>query len=230
MQKSAVKAAFLDTVPVMTGYVFLGFGFGIVMYQSGYGPLWSIAMSLLIYAGSMQYVAVGLLTGGAGLLTTALTTVVVNARHLFYGISMVDTYKGAGKKKPYMIFALTDETYSLVSKNQVPEGISRHGYCFLVSLFDHSYWVGGTALGALAGNLLPINFEGIEFVLTALFVTIFVEQWLSTKKHFPAVVGVSATAVCLLIFGRDIFLIPSMALIAGILIMAPKFERRTGNA
>ena len=230
MQKSAVKAAFLDTVPVMTGYVFLGFGFGIVMYQSGYGPLWSIAMSLLIYAGSMQYVAVGLLTGGAGLLTTALTTVVVNARHLFYGISMVDTYKGAGKKKPYMIFALTDETYSLVSKNQVPEGISRHGYCFLVSLFDHSYWVGGTALGALAGNLLPINFEGIEFVLTALFVTIFVEQWLSTKNHFPAVVGVSATAVCLLIFGRDIFLIPSMALIAGILIMAPKFERRTGNA
>lgn len=227
MQKGAVRTAFLDTVPVMTGYVFLGFGFGIVMYQSGYGPLWSIAMSLLIYAGSMQYVAVGLLTGGAGFLTTALTTVVVNARHLFYGISMVDAYKDAGKRKPYMIFALTDETYSLVSRNRIPEGISRHSYCFLVSLFDHSYWVGGTALGALAGNLLPINFEGIEFVLTALFVTIFAEQWLSTKNHLPAIIGVAATALCLLVFGKDVFLIPSMALIAGALIL---MQRRSDHA
>ena len=226
MKKCAIRTTFLDTVPVMTGYVFLGFGFGIVMYQSGYGPVWSIAMSLLIYAGSMQYVAVGLLTGGAGLLTTALTTVVVNARHLFYGISMVDAYKDAGKKKPYMIFALTDETYSLVSRNQIPEGISRHSYCFLVSLFDHSYWVGGTALGALAGNLLPINFEGIEFVLTALFVTIFVEQWLSTENHLPAIIGTAATTLCLLLFGRDVFLIPSMVLIAGSLIM---MQRRTHN-
>lgn len=227
MQKGAVRTAFLDTVPVMTGYVFLGFGFGIVMYQSGYGPLWSIAMSLLIYAGSMQYVAVGLLTGGAGFLTTALTTVVVNARHLFYGISMVDAYKDAGRRKPYMIFALTDETYSLVSRNRIPEGISRHSYCFLVSLFDHSYWVGGTALGALAGNLLPINFEGIEFVLTALFVTIFAEQWLSTKNHLPAIIGVTATALCLLVFGKDVFLIPSMALIAGALIL---MQRRSDHA
>ena len=183
MKKSAVKTAFLDTVPVMTGYLFLGFGFGIVLHQIGYGVLWSGAMSLFIYAGSMQYMAVSLLTSGAGLLTTALTTFVVNARHLFYGISMVDAYKGAGKKKPYMIFALTDETYSLVSKNQVPEGISRHGYCFLVSLFDHIYWVTGSVLGSLAGSLIPINYEGIEFVLTALFVTIFVEQWLSTRHH-----------------------------------------------
>ncbi len=226
MKKNAVRTAFLDTVPVMTGYMFLGFGFGIVMQQSGFGVLWSAAMSLLIYAGSMQYMAVSLLTGGASLLTTALTTVVVNARHLFYGISMVDAYKGTGRKKPYLIFALTDETYSLVSQNQAPEGISRHGYCLLVSLFDHIYWVSGTILGALAGSLLPINFEGIEFVLTALFVTIFVEQWLSTKNHVPAIVGVAATALCLLIFGKDIFLIPSMGLIAAILIMGRKTGRR----
>ena len=167
MRKDAIRRAFLDTVPVMTGYVFLGFGFGIVMHQIGYGVLWSAAMSLFIYAGSMQYMAVGLLTGGASLLTTALTTVVVNARHLFYGISMVDAYKGAGKKKPYMIFALTDETYSLVSRNQAPEGISFHGYSLLVSLFDQCWWVSGTILGALAGNLLPINYEGIEFNLAS---------------------------------------------------------------
>lgn len=219
MKKNAIRAAFLDTLPVMTGYVFLGFGFGILMYQSGYGILWSFAMSFLIYAGSMQYMAVSLLTGGASLLTAALTTIVVNARHLFYGISMVDAYKGAGKKKPYMIFALTDETYSLVSQNQTPEGISRHGYCFLVSLFDHIWWVSGTVLGAAAGSLIPVNYEGIEFVLTALFVTIFVEQWLSTKNHIPALIGLGATGLCLFVFGRDVFLIPSMVLIAASLIL-----------
>ena len=122
LKKSAIRSAFLDTVPVMTGYVFLGFGFGILLYRNGYGVLWSAAMSLFIYAGSMQYMAVSLLSGGAGLLTAALTTLVVNARHLFYGISMVDAYKGAGKKKPYLIFALTDETYSLVSQKQPPRG------------------------------------------------------------------------------------------------------------
>jgi len=208
------KAALQDTLPVMTGYLFLGFGFGILMYQSGYGLLWSLAMSLFIYAGSMQYVAVSLLTGGASLLSVALTTLVVNARHLFYGISMVDAYKGTGKKKPYLIFALTDETYSLVSVNQLPEDISRHAYCFLVSLFDHIYWISGTALGALAGSILPFNFEGIEFVLTALFVTIFVEQWLSYRDHRPAIIGVGATLLCLLLFGKDVFLIPSMVIIA----------------
>ena len=230
MRKSAVRTAFLDTIPVMTGYVFLGFGFGILMQQSGYGVLWSLAMSLFIYAGSMQYMAVSLLTGGAGLLTAALTTLVVNARHLFYGISMVDAYKGAGTKKPYLIFALTDETYSLVSKNQVPDGISRHSYCFLVSLFDQIWWVAGTALGALAGNLLPINYEGIEFVLTALFVTIFMEQWLSTENHRPAVIGVASTLMCLLLFGRDVFLIPSMVIIALLLTLGQNTGRRDSHA
>lgn len=225
MKKDAARAAFLDTVPVMTGYVFLGFGFGILMHQSGYGVLWAGAMSLFIYAGSTQYVAVSLLTSGAGLLSAAMTAFVVNARHLFYGISMVDAYKGAGRKKPYLIFALTDETYSLVSKNQIPEGISRHGYCFLVSLFDHIYWVAGTVLGSLAGSLLPINYEGIDFVLTALFVTIFVEQWLSTKNHLPALIGLGATALCLMLFGADLFLIPSMAVIAALLTMMGKSKK-----
>lgn len=214
----------------MTGYVFLGFGFGILLEQNGYGLWWALAMSIFIYAGSMQYVAISLLTGGASLLTTALTTLMVNARHLFYGISMVDAYKGAGKKKPYLIFALTDETYSLVSQNQVPEGMSRHGYCFAVSLLNHCYWVLGSALGSLAGNLIPINYEGIDFVLTALFVTIFVEQWLSTKHHLPALIGVAATVLCLLLFGQDIFLIPSMALIAAALPLLPKTGRRDSCA
>lgn len=230
MRKAAVRTAFLDTVPVLTGYVFLGFGFGILMTQNGFGPLWSLAMSLFIYAGSMQYVAVSLLSGGAGLLTAAVTTFVVNARHLFYGISMVDVYKGAGKKKPYLIFSLTDETYSLVSQNQAPEGMSHLVYCFLVSAFNHCYWVAGSLLGALAGTLIPINYEGIDFVLTALFVTIFVEQWLSVKDHRPALIGVMSTALCLLIFGQDVFLIPSMVLIALLLTIGRKTGRRDVDA
>lgn len=230
MKKQALRAAFRDTVPVLTGYVFLGFGFGILMYQNHFGFFWSVAMSLFIYAGSMQYVGVSLLTGGAGIFTTAMTTLLVNARHLFYGISMVDAYKGAGRKKPYLIFALTDETYSLVSQTEPPEGMGRHSYCFLVSFLDQCYWVAGTALGALAGSVLPVNLEGIDFVLTALFVSIFVEQWLSTKEHLPALIGVAATAVCLLIFGRDVFLIPSMLLIAFLLTILKKTGKEKQDA
>lgn len=229
MGKSLLRTAFFDTLPVMTGYLFLGFGFGIYLNENGYGLIWALVMSLFIYAGSMQYVAVSLMTGGASLITAALTTLMVNARHLFYGISMVDTYKGAGAKKPYLIFALTDETYSLVSQKQLPEGKDRHCYCFLVSLFDQIYWVVGSALGSLMGAMIPLNYEGIDFVLTALFVTIFVEQWLSTKNHIPALIGVGSTVICLLLFGTDIFLIPSMFLIAIALTVISKTGGRKEN-
>ena len=226
LKSNALRAALRDTLPVMTGYVFLGFGFGILMYQNGYGLLWSAAMSIFIYAGSLQYVTVSLLAEGAGLLTVALTSLVVNARHLFYGISMVDAYKGSGRKKPYLIFALTDETYSLVCGGRVPEGVSPQHYRLYVSLLDHLYWIGGTVLGALAGAMLPINFEGIEFVLTALFVTIFVEQWLSVKDHRPALIGAGSTLLCLILFGKDVFLIPSMVIIAATLPLLQKSKRR----
>ena len=227
MDKKTAKTAFFDTIPVMTGYLFLGIGFGIIMQQNGFGLGWAAVMSLFIYAGSMQYVGVGLLTGGAGLVTAALATLLVNARHLFYGISMINAYKGTGKKKPYLIFALTDETYSLVSREQLPRGVERNTYFFLVSLFDQCYWVAGTVLGSLAGSLIPMNFEGIDFALTALFVTIFVEQWLSSKDHFPAIVGVVSAAACLLLFGPDTFLIPTMILITAIFVL---IHRQQGGA
>lgn len=227
MDKKTAKTAFFDTIPVMTGYLFLGIGFGIIMQQNGFGLGWAVAMSVFIYAGSMQYVGVGLLTGGSGLVTAALATLLVNARHLFYGISMINAYKGTGKKKPYLIFALTDETYSLVSREQLPRGVERNAYFFLVSLFDQCYWVAGTALGSLAGSLIPMNFEGIDFALTALFVTIFVEQWLSSKDHFPAIVGVVSAAACLLLFGPDTFLIPTMILITAIFVL---IHRQQGGA
>ena len=216
--KKTLKQAFLSTVPVLTGYLVLGFGFGILMKANGFSAVLAVAMSLLIYAGSMQYAAVGLLTGGASLLTVALTTLAVNARHLFYGITMLDGYRHTGVAKPYLIFALTDETYSLVCTDKLPVSAdNRKRYYFLVSLLNQSYWVAGTALGALAGSLLQFNSAGIDFALTALFLTVFLEQWLTAKKHTPALLGVVATVVCLLIFGADKFLIPAMLVIALIL-------------
>ena len=206
-----------DTLPVMSGYLVLGAGFGMIMHANGYGILWAAAMSFFIYAGSMQYAAVGLITGGASFLTVALTTVAVNARHIFYGISMVEKYKGTGFRKPYMMFALTDETYSLVCSSERDVN-----YYFFVSLFDQSYWIAGSALGSVLGSAVKINTEGIDFVLTALFVTIFIEQWLSSKKHFSAVAGVVITAVCLAVFGAESFLIPSMLIIAAVLLAGYK--------
>ena len=230
MNKRAIRTIFTDTLPVFTGYLFLGIGFGILLNQSGYGVLWALSMSLFIYAGSSQFLTVSLLASHASLISTALATLVVNARHLFYGISLIETYKNTGKAKPYMIFSLTDETYSLVTQNTPPEGMSHSRYCFLVSLVDHIYWVTGCVLGSLAGEYIPINYEGVEFVLTALFVTLFVDQWMRTKNHIPAIIGVMSTILCLVLFGRDIFLIPSMALIAVLLTVSRKTGRRKQHA
>ncbi len=230
IDKKAMKTIFLDTVPVLTGYLFLGAGFGILLAEkTGHGILWAMAMGVFMFAGSGQYLAVSMLAEHAPVISAAIATFLVNARHIFYGISLLDTYTGSDWKRPYMIFALTDETYSLVTQNQPPEGISRRQYCFLVSLLNHIYWIAGCGLGSLLRNTLPISFEGVEFVLTALFVTLFVEQWLRHKRHLPAIIGVGATVLCLLVFSKEIFLIPSMVLIALLLTVTQKTGRRASD-
>jgi len=220
-----IKTAFLDTMPVLAGYIVLGIGFGIILKSKGYGVLWSLAMSVFIYAGSMQYVAIDLLAGGASLISAAVTTLLVNARHIFYGLSMVEQYRGTGKRRPYLIFALTDETYSLVCGKALPDGADKNKYYFLVSFFDQCYWVAGCVLGSVLGSVLKINIEGIDFALTALFVTVFVEQWLSTKEHIYAIVGVVSSMLCLWVFGSGNFLIPSMILITLCLAVLKKFRK-----
>ena len=220
-----VKAAFSKSLPVMAGYVILGIGFGILAQRAGYGFPWALAMSLFIFAGSMQYVGVGLLAGGASVLTVLLTTVMVNARHLFYSISMLRHYKDAGRFRPYLIFSLTDETYSLLCDGKTPEGTDPDRFRFFVSLFNHAYWVLGSVLGSLAGGVLPVSAAGIEFSMTALFIASFTEQWITEKNHMPALTGLLGTLVCLIVFGTGRFLIPSMLLITALLTL---FRSRTG--
>ena len=222
-QKNAISKAFYKTVPVMAGYIVLGTGFGILIRNAGYGMLWALSMSLFIYAGSMQYVGVGLLTVGASVITTAITTIMVNGRHLFYSISMIDKYKNAGKYKPYMIFALTDETYSLLCDDNDNDKL----YRFLVSLLNQSYWVTGTLIGSILGKVIPFSTRGIEFSMTALFIASFTEQWITSKNHVPAVIGILCTTLCLVLLGPDKFLIPAMFLITFVLTLIRRKEEET---
>ena len=223
--KKTVKQAFIATIPVLTGYLVLGFGFGIILKANGYGIGVAFLMSLFIYAGSMQYVAIDLLAGGASLITAAITTLMVNARHLFYGISMLDKYKNMGKRKPYLIFALTDETYSLVcNENPQISEERRKDYYLLVSMFNQIYWITGSLLGSAVGSLVNFNSEGIDFALTALFLTVFIEQWMAVKNHTPALIGVGVSVICLVLFGGDQFLIPTMLVIFVLLCLQKEAE------
>ena len=218
--KQALRAAFPGTLPVLAGYVVLGMGFGILLQSKGYSFLWAGVMSLTIYAGSMQYVAVDLLSSGAALLSAALMTLVINARHLFYGLSMLEKYRDVkGAKKFYLIFSLTDETYSLVCTARPPRGVDPSAFYFWTSLLDQCYWIAGSVLGGLLGQVLPFDTTGVDFAMTALFVVIFTDQWLTRKNHLPALVGVGVSVVCLLLFGPEGFIIPTMAGIAGALML-----------
>ena len=201
---SIIYKAIKDTLPVMTGYLVLGIGFGILLSTKGYGVIWAFLMGILIYSGTMQFVAIDLITAPVSLTATALTALMVSARHLFYGISMLDNYENSGILKPYLIYSLTDETYSLVCTSK------DKNYNFWVSLLDQSYWVTGTVLGAALGNVLKFNSKGIDFALTALFITICTEQWLNSENHFSALTGFFTSLLCLIIFGQENFLIPSM--------------------
>ena len=230
MNKKIIKTAFYKSLPVMAGYLVLGMGFGFLLAAKGYSFWWAFFMSLTIYAGSMQYVAVDLLSAGASLLSTAIMTLMVNARHLFYGISMLGNYKNTGKAKPYLIFSLTDETYSLVcDPSLLPQTEDKNKYLLFLSLLNHFYWILGSTIGGMLGNVLPIHTTGIDFAMTALFVVIFTEQWEHSKNHLPACIGVGASIVCLLLFGAQNFLIPAMLLISVLLLVFRKKLEKEAN-
>ena len=215
--RQTARFAFRQSLGVLFGYVFLGTAFGILLRQAGFGALWSLAFSGLVYAGSLQFVLAGFLAAPTALPTVALMSLFINARHLFYGLSFIERFRSMGKKRPYMIFSLTDETYSvLCGMDEVPAGVEKNGAMFLVALLDQLYWVAGSLLGTFAGGL-PLDFTGIDFSMTALFLVVMTEQWRTSRDHRPALVGLGVSLACLWVFGASDFLIPAMVGITAVL-------------
>ena len=197
--------------------------------RKGYSFLWAMLMSVLVYAGSGQYLAVNFFVPGISFVQVIFMTLMVNIRHVFYGISLLEKFNSMGKKRWYMIFGLTDETYSLLCTTKTPEGVDEEKFLFAISIMNQSYWILGSAIGGIAGALIPFNSEGIDFAMTALFVVIFVEQWFDKKNRIPEIVGVSIAVICLLLFGTDGFVLPSMLIIILILLLSRSSLEGTVN-
>ena len=215
---SALRAAFPATVPVMTGYLCLGFAYGLLMVSQDFSPVWPILMSLVVFGGSIQFLAVSLLASAFDPVATFFLSVMVNARHIFYGLSMLEAYRGTGAAKLPLVALLTDETFSVVSATEPPEGVLKKDYCLWVSFLDYLYWVGGTAAGAFLGNLLTFDTTGMDFALTALFVVLFMEQWKKKDNRFSGLVGITASALALALFGAESMVIPAMVMILIVLL------------
>lgn len=209
----ALKAAFPHTIPILAGFLFLGMTYGIYMNAAGFGFLYPMLMSLTIFAGSMEFVAVNLLLGAFNPLQAFVMTLMINARHIFYGISMLDKFKGLGAKRFYLIFGMCDESFSINCTAEPPAGVDRGWFMFFVTLLNQLYWFTGSTLGGIFGSLLTFNTEGLDFVMTAMFVVIFLEQWLKDKSHLPALAGLGLSLICLLVFGADSFILPAMGAI-----------------
>lgn len=228
MNRKALAAAFPATVPVLLGYLAIGIAFGLMLEAIGYNFIWAFLMSLTIYAGSGQYLGVSLLAATAALSQVAFLTLVINFRHLVYGLSLLEKFRGMGARKLYMIFSLTDETYALLSSLNAPVGVDPHSYYFAVALLDHSYWILGSVMGAVLGAALPINTQGIDFAMTALFVVIAVGQWESYKSHLPALLGAGSALLFLLIAGPDNMLLPTLVvMVAGLLALRGRLDKET---
>ena len=222
------------TVPVLMGYLAIGMAFGLMLQSAGYGVGWALLMSLTIYAGSGQYLGVSLLAAGAPLGQVAFLTLMINFRHLVYGLSMLEKFRGMGARKLYMIFSLTDETYALLSSAQAPVGVNPKSFYFAIAVLDQSYWILGSVIGAVAGAVIPFSTEGVDFAMTALFVVIAVEQWKTYRKHLPALLGCAVTVVFLIIlgsvFGQDQMLLISLGVIVLILlILRDRLDEKEGE-
>ena len=225
----ALKAAFPHTIPIFAGYLFLGMTYGVYMVQSGF-PFWiPMLTTLIVYGGSLEFVIVNLLLGAFNPIQAFLMALLIQARHLFYGVSMLDKYRDTGKKKPYLIFALSDETFSVTCSADVPDKVDRGWFYFFVTLLDQLYWFSGATLGGIFGSLISFNTEGLEFVMTAMFVVILMEQWLKDKKHLSALLGLGLSVLCLIAFGSKSFIIPAMAAILGVLTLLRKPIEKGGK-
>ena len=210
MDKKALKQAFISTIPVMIGFLFIGIAFGLLLSDAGYGFPWGIAMAVVVYGGSLQFALIPLITSQASLLTVAVMSLSISSRQMFYGLSLIERFKQMGKKALYMVYSLCDETYSVLVSD-IPEGIDRQKFDFYAAVLDMVYWAVGCGLGNLFGAMIKFDTTGIDFAMTALFIVICTEQWLGSKNHLPAVTGVVCAVISLIIFGRDSFILPALA-------------------
>lgn len=227
MSRRAFAAAFPATVPVLMGYLSIGIAFGLMLEAVGYNVIWAFFMSLTIYAGSGQYMGVELLATGAALVNVAALTLILNFRHLVYGLSLLEKFRGMGVRKLYMIFSLTDETYALLSSARVPERVDPHAYYFAIALLDQSYWILGSVLGSVAGALIGFDTTGIDFAMTALFLVIAVDQWQTYRSHLPVLLGSGVTVVSLALLGPDAMLIPALCVIVvSLLLLRTRLDAR----
>lgn len=227
--KQAFKQAFPYTIPVLTGYLFIGIAFGVMYAEKGYSFLWAIFMSVLVYAGSGQYLAVNFFVPGISFVQVIFLTFMVNVRHIFYGLSLVERMNRFGLPRWYMIFGLTDETYSLLCTTKVPKNVDEEKFLLAIAVLDHLYWIIGSAIGALASALLPIHSEGIEFSMTALFVVLFVEQWMERKNQIPELIGMIGAVIALQIFHADKFVLPAMiAIILALFAGRKRLDKEVG--
>ena len=207
---AALSAAFVPTLPILAGFLFLGVTYGIYMNVSGFSFVYPMAMSLIIFAGSVEYVTVGLLLGAFDPLAAFVMALMINARHIFYGISMLDKYRSTGRKRFYLIFGMCDESFSINCSAKIPDGVDHGLFMLFVTLLNHIYWVAGATLGGIFGSLISFDTTGLDFVMCAMFVVIFLEQWKKDERHLPALLGIGLSALCLVIFGSDGFVVPSM--------------------
>ncbi len=228
--RRAFCAAFPHTIPVLTGYLFIGMAFGVMIQEKGYNFLWAMLMSLLCYAGSGQYLAVNFFAPGVSIFHVIFMEFMVNIRHIFYGLSLLERFAEAGKKRLYLIFSLTDETYSLYFITKAPPDVEEDKFLFAIAALDQSYWIIGSGIGALLGNILPFDATGIDFAMTALFVVIMIEQWMEKKNRPSVVIGLGCGLPCLLIFGADNFILPTMLCIMAILLLGRRMLEGTENA
>lgn len=228
--KKAFLEAFPHTIPIFAGFCFLGMTYGIYMNVSGFSFWYPMLMSLTIFSGSVEFVTVNLLLGAFNPIQALVMALMINARHLFYGISMLDKYKDTGWKKFYLIFGMCDESFSINYTAEIPEDVDRGWFMFFVNLLNQFYWVLGATLGGVFGSLIHFNTEGLEFVMTALFVVIFMDQWMRKKNHMASFVGLGLSLICLLVFGAEDFMIPAMLGILGVMTLLRKPLEKGGEA
>ncbi len=229
MRRKAFQAAFPHTIPIFAGFWFLGLAYGIYMNVSGFSFWYPMVMSLIIFGGSLEFVAVSMLLAPFAPAQTLAMTLIIQARHIFYGISMLDRFRGLDWKKYYLIFGMCDETFSINYTARIPEDVDKGWFMLFVTLLNHFYWFSGATIGGLVGSLLHFDTSGLDFVMTAMFVVIFLEQWLKEKKHYTAIIGLAGALLCRLAFGPDDFMIPTMVcILAGLTLFRKPIERAGG--